>query len=91
MRLLNISNEYWEEYVNPSEQFELIRSPDFTVKSPTPLNLGSPVTPEVTPGQLNKMIIFIITSFLYLMYHYMYNSSRKSIFWSVYLPKETSS
>ena len=65
MRLLNISNEYWEEYVNPSEQFELIRSPDFTVKSPTPLNLGSPVTPEVTPSQLNKMII---TSFLYVYF-----------------------
>ena len=45
-----ISNEYWEEYVNPSDQFALIASPDvLSVKSPGGSSVGSPATPEYRP------------------------------------------
>lgn len=49
-RIMAISNEYWEEYVNPSDQFALIASPDvLSVKSPGGSSVGSPATPEYRP------------------------------------------
>ena len=49
-RMMAISEDYWEEYVNPSDQFALITSPDvLSLKSPGGSSVGSPGTPEYRP------------------------------------------
>ena len=48
LKLMGIAHEYWEEFVNPTEQYGLIRSPDaIFARSPT---INSPATPECIPG-----------------------------------------
>lgn len=48
LKLMGIAREYWEEFVSPSEQYGLIRSPDaISLRSPT---INSPATPECIPS-----------------------------------------